>query len=278
MRVLVTGGNGFIGSPVCDTLRAFDHEPVSFDRKAGHDIVDRAGVWNAVEDVDAVIHLAGVLGTHELFDSVRTAIDVNIGGSLNVIQACADQGKPLVNITMPAVFPSIYTATKLSVRQFLKAYAHDAGLRFAEVCAYNAFGPGQAHGHGHPQKIVPTFAVNGWAGTPIPVWGDGLQGVDLIHVDQVADVLVNALELVDGDIYDAGSGQMFTVRWVAELVRRHTGKRSDIEYLPMRRGEVPTQIMAKGAGWSKLRKRPSFNIDDLLDTIDAYRPIEQAAA
>ena len=268
MIVGVTGGAGFIGSAVVAQLERAGHTPIIFDRP--RDVRNMDEVEQFVRLCNGVIHLAGMLGTHELFDKRREAVEVNVLGSLNVMDACVAHGVRFVNISMPPVFPSIYTATKMSVEAFLKAYAHNDGLRYASVRAFNAFGPGQHHGPGHPQKIIPTFAFNGWRGLPIPVWGDGDQGVDLVHVSDVADVMVQAVELADGGTYDAGTGRMFTVLEVARLVQLQTGNRSRIDHLPMRRGEIPTKIVAKGEGWEKLDRRPQFRMADLRTTVDAY--------
>jgi len=144
------------------------------------------------------------------------------------------------------------------------------------VRAFNAFGPGQAHGPGHPQKIIPTFAHNAWRGIPIPVWGDGEQTVDLIHTTDLSRLLVGALAYGDDDVFDGGTGQAFTVNEVIEMVETivvaNGGPYSvKVDHLPMRRGEVPTNIVATGEGWEKLYK-PHFRFDDLRDTVLSYRP------
>mgnify|MGYP000738842515 CR=1 FL=1 len=108
--ILVTGGAGFIGTVVCRELEVRGVEPKVVDLPAG-DVRSTTGMRRAVKGCDGVIHLAGVLGTHELFDRPRLAIDVNIVGTLNVLEACRDHNARYVGITMPQVFPSVYTAT-----------------------------------------------------------------------------------------------------------------------------------------------------------------------
>jgi len=78
-------------------------------------------------------------------------------------------------------------------------HAYDVGV--SHVRAYNAYGPGQAYGPGHPQKILPTFARAAWEGRPIPIWGDGEQTVDLVHSDDVARMLVDALRFNDDAMF-----------------------------------------------------------------------------
>jgi UDP-glucose 4-epimerase len=270
MKVAVTGGAGFIGTAVINALKEAGHDTVSFDRQHGHDVLgDLAGL----DGCDAVIHLAGVLGTHELFESIQTAIDVNITGSTRIMQWCVDSGASYVGILMPDVFPSIYTATKIACQRIAAALRHSRGLRMSHVRAYNAFGPGQAVGPGHPQKIVPTFAVAGWRREPMPIWGDGRQSVDLIYVEDLARMLVDAMAFTDGQVFDGGTRTRYTVSDVAHLVQTITGSDVDPQHLPMRDGEIPSNICAWGEGWDLLAWRPALRIADLRKTVEWYKEL-----
>lgn len=273
MRVAVTGSRGFIGRSVVAEVTKTGDTPIDLSLESGFDVRNPFTL-----DAGACIHLAGVLGTHELFDTVHDAIDVNIHGTINVLDACRSADAAYVGITMPQVFPSIYTATKVCATRMATAYHLTHGLAVSHVRAFNAFGPGQAHGPGHPQKIVPTFAVEAWAGRPIPIWGDGSQSVDLIHTSDLGRMLVDAAGFGSDQTFDGGTGVAFTVTEVAEMVLDITGSRAGIEYLPMRRGEVPTHIVAEGEGWSELGWRPEFRYGDLVDTVIAYHDHEQVAA
>ena len=272
-RVLVTGGEGFIGRPVMDELERRGYEPESYGLAEGG-VEDYRKVRQAVEGCEFVIHLAGVLGTHELGEDLRTiknAVNVNVNGTVNVLHATAEAGARYVGITMPQVFPSVYAATKVAATRLATSYHRDYGLPVSHVRAFNAFGPGQAYGPGHPQKIVPTFIIKALRGEPIPIWGDGEQGVDLIHTADLATMLVDAATFGDDDTFDGGTGEMHTVLDFAKLVIHLTNSESTIEHLPMRRGERPTQIVAYGDGWDKLGWQPRWRVIDLEDTIRWYR-------
>lgn len=270
MKIAVTGGSGFIGLAVMAAGSVAGHEMMSFDRANGQDIL---GQLDQLHDFkpDSIIHLAGVLGTHELFDTPAMAIDVNIHGTLRILESCRVLGAGYVGITMPPVFPSIYTATKLCTDHLATAYHQTYGVPVAKVRAFNAFGPGQKFGPGHPQKIIPTFAVHSWSRKPIPIWGDGEQTVDLIDVAQIARILVEATGVEDNTTIDAGSGVSATVNEVAAFVNGATGSMVGVEHLPMRRGEVPTEIVAQGEGWDRLSFRPSLNDEFLRQTIWTYQ-------
>lgn len=269
MKLAVTGGAGFIGQAVLRAAATAGHEAWTFDHADGNDIL---GDLSGLKGADKVIHLAGMLGTHELFDDAERAIEVNVIGTLRILDWCARNNAGLVNITMPPVFDSVYTATKMCADRLSRAWHLFRGVPYSTVRAFNAYGPGQKHGPGHPQKIVPTFAARAWAGQPIPIWGDGLQTVDLIHVDDLGRMLVDAARFNNGEMFDGGTGTPVTVRSVARLCIEVAGSPSQIEHLAMRDGEIPTYIAAERQGWARLGWAPVHDVARLIDTIHWYKP------
>lgn len=269
MKIAVTGGAGFIGKAVARAAGRDGHELwASVDTESGGNICNSRDMAARLDGAEAVIHLAGVLGTAELFDNIGAAIEVNIRGSVNVMQWCVDNGARYVGILMPDVFPSIYTASKIATKRFADALHHSRGLQVSHVRAFNAYGPGQKYGAGHPQKILPTFAVHAWHRKPLPVWGSGHQTVDMIHVDDLGRMLVDATRWVDNEMFDGGTGTALSVREVAQTVAEATGwSEPEIEWLPMRDGERETAIVATGEGWDKLGWRPMHHREFVLEAI-----------
>ena len=271
MKIAVTGGAGFLGAATVLEALSRGHDTWRFDRADGHNVL---GSLDMLKGAEVVIHLAGMLGTAELFDTPMDAITANVGGSVRILQWCRDNDAGYVGITMPdSSWANVYQATKLCSMRLATAWYHNFGVPVSHVRAFNAYGPGQKHGPGHPQKIIPTFAYHAWRGEPLPIWGSGLQTVDLVHVDDVAKVLVNACEFGLDEIFDAGTGIPITVRKVAEMVNRHCGNEAGVEYLPMRMGEEPdSNIVAKGDGWGLLDWQPRFQFKKFADTLDWYKP------
>lgn len=276
MQIVVTGGRGFIGSHVARYAEYANHQVRFFDRRDGNDIM---GDLAAMEGADAVIHLAGVLGTKELFSTIEDAARVNVVGSARVADWCSRNNAQYVGILVPDVFPSIYCATKYGAKRITDAL-HDNGLlRVAHVTAYNAFGPGQAYGKGHPRKFGPTFSVAAWNNKPIPIWGDGTALVDPVPVQVVARMLVDACDPRNGDnaVFDGGIGTEVTVNEIAQMVLEITSSTAGIEYEPMRVGESPTNVAATGVGWDRLdwdpREYASLWRDFLTETVLSYKGV-----
>ncbi|HEU4864985.1 MAG TPA: NAD(P)-dependent oxidoreductase [Actinomycetota bacterium] len=271
----MTGGAGFIGRRVVDRLEARGDSVLVVDRARGLDVLDEALPWRGL---DAVVHLAGRLGTAELFDAAEEAIDANVRGTARVLEAARREELRYVGITMPAVWTNPYQITKRAARDLASAWHRAFGIPVAHVRAFNVYGAGQRTGPGHPRKIVPTFSVAGWAGEPIEVWGSGEQTVDLVDVDDVARMLVAALDFGDDETFDAGTGVAVSVAEVAEFVREATGGRAPIANLPMRLGEEEgTAIRSEGEGWELLGWRPEFSWSRLLETVASYRDVAAGA-
>lgn len=248
------------------------HEVWRFDRADGDDTL---GSLRSLQDAECVIHLAGMLGTSELFDVAEEAVANNVIATVRLLNWCRDNGARYVGITMPdSNWANVYQATKLCSMRLATAWHRNFGVPVSHVRAFNAYGAGQKHGPGHPQKFLPTFATEAWAGRPLPIWGDGLQTLDPVHVDDVARMLVDATRFGDDQVFDAGTGMGVTIRRIAAFVNRTCHMPEDnVVHHPMRLGEeVRSNIHAKGEGWDLLDWVPPLSWDKMLDAVGSYKP------
>lgn len=275
MRILVTGGEGFIGKYVMSRGRELGYSMESMDI-SNPDMANVAydGLWPWKQKYDVVIHLAGLLGTHELWDEPFDAIETNIMGAINAGQFAFEKDAQLVCIEQPHIWYNVYEATKLAARRILTGMHYDQGLKVEFVRAHNAFGPGQAYGEGHPQKIIPTFSVKAWRGEPIPIWGDGDQSVNLVYAGDVADTLLTAANSPMQSInytWEAGSNELWTVNAVANWVIDHVavkgGPNSAKDHMKMRKGEQPDQSYPSPTKFY----RHTLDLEKLNATIDWYK-------
>ena len=252
MKVLVTGGAGFIGSVVCQRLLQETIEPVVFDRRnrAHHlsvelgDVRDYASVREAVGRCDGVIHLAAILGTQETMDDPWAVVDVNVNGALNVFKACATHKRRCVYITVGNHWmQNPYAISKTTAERFAWMYNKEHGTQIAVVRAMNAYGPGQKAAP--VRKIIPNFVQPALRDEVLQVYGDGSQIMDMLYVYDLADILVRALTVDHGNFetcFSAGTGRRTTVQEIAELVTILVG-RGCIQNVPMRPGEPPGSVV-----------------------------------
>lgn len=273
-RIAVTGGSGFIGSAVVAHAEKQGHEVWAFDRADGWYIEDMAMLEQRLQGAEVVVHLAGMLGTSELFLTPYNAIDANIKGTLNVLNWCRNNGAGYVGITMPdSSWANVYQATKLCAMRLATAWHRNYEVPVSHVRAFNVYGPGQKHGPGHPQKFLPTFATRAWAGEPLPIFGKGYQTIDPVWVGDVARMLVDATRFGDDEIFDAGTGTAVTVRTFAQAVIRMAWSKSELNFLPMRPGEEDMSIIvARGDGWDALGWQPELDWDKVQEAVNWYRP------
>jgi nucleoside-diphosphate-sugar epimerase len=263
MKVGVTGGNGFIGQYVCEELINRGHIPIVFDHRgrcpAGlsevilGDIRDATAMCELAAQCDGIIHLAAVLGTQETIDNPRPAVETNLQGGLNFLEAVAQYDLPGVYICVGNHWMNnSYSITKTAVERFVQMYNAHRKTRVNSVRVVNAYGPRQKaappFASGKVRKITPAVVCRAISGLPVELYGGGRQISDMVWVGDAARALVSALETsASGEVLEhaveVGPATSGTIREVAELIldlcEERGYPRVPIVDLPMRPGETP---------------------------------------
>lgn len=254
-RCLVTGGSGFCGRAIVKRLCELGREVVVFDTNTweegkswigGHQVrvvrgsvLDQEVLREALFGVDEVYHCAGQLGTHELFWMNQKAIDVNVKGTVGVLEACRDTGvRKFMYPTKPYAWCNTYTVTKQCGEEFVRMFGKVHGLDVAILRWLNVYGPEQKV---LPvRKAIPLMCVQALEGYPVEIFGSGGAIVDLVFTEDMAKVTVDYTGLSkDGDTTkrDVGCVAQMTVNEMAEAIVKATGSKSEIRRIPMRMGE-----------------------------------------
>jgi UDP-glucose 4-epimerase len=226
MKVLVTGGAGFIGANLARHLISRSHSVVvvddlstgNLDNISGlavdfveASILDRDATMAAARDVDAVVHLAARPSVPRSIEDPALSNEVNVTGTINVLDAARTSVKlPHVvvassssvygaNPTLPKVETlrpqpvSPYAVSKLAAEGYALSYQQVFGLPALAFRFFNVYGPLQPAGHAYA-AVIPAFIDAALKGEPLPVHGDGTQTRDFTYVGTVAAVITDALE------------------------------------------------------------------------------------
>jgi UDP-glucose 4-epimerase len=287
MRVLVTGGGGFIGSHVVDRLlergmtpRIFDlsaspyHSPLEVETFTGS-ITDVANLDLAMRDCDAVIHLAAVADVgHVLADPVL-AEEVNTRGTLNVLEAAcrAKVGRvvygsttwvysdcPEQEVDEETAIPAprhLYTATKLAGETYCAGYAELYDLESTVLRFGIPYGP-RARAAG----VVAKFTDLSFEGKALTIAGDGSTTRSFIYVEDLADGIVAALKPeAAGRTYNLSGDEVVTILEIAERVQENVDT-CEITHTPPRPGDFPGKTISNERALEELGWKAETSFKD----------------
>lgn len=303
MKILVTGGPGFIGSHIvehyqgiADEIRVLDNLRTGYRHNLDGlkhtfiegSITDRELVKKAVEGVDYIFHMAALVSVPESMEKVAECVDINVNGLLNVLEEAAAAGvKKLVfassaaiygdNPTVPKVetmYPepkSPYAITKLDGEYYLNMFNQLGKLETAAIRFFNVFGPRQDP-KGAYAAAVPIFIEKAVKNEDIGVFGDGEQTRDFIFVKDIVGALTFAAQTpgVTG-VFNAGYGGQITINDLANNLITAQGSNSKVIHHPERPGDVKhsraTAAKLEAAGWA-----PKFTLEQGLgSTLEFFR-------
>ena len=297
MRVLVTGGAGFIGSHVVDRLLADGHEAAivdSLERGSRDNIVGplERGVPLHVLDVrdpsladviarerpELVMHLAAQIDVRvSVADPILDA-DVNIGGSLNLLEAARAAGVRKVVVASsggciygePTALPvketyrgtpeSPYGISKRVLHDYLAFYRRVHGLDWTVLALANVFGPRQdPYGEA---GVVSIFLGAMLSGKEPVIYGDGMQTRDFVYVGDVADAFLRAIERGSGTLFNIGTATETTVRRLWDACARAAGYAGEVRFAPKRLGELERIALDWTRAKRKLGWTPGVSLDE----------------
>jgi UDP-glucose 4-epimerase len=280
MRVLVTGGSGFIGSHVVDKLRARGHDPVIYDLRPSpwHEpgsvdtvlgsITDREALERALHSCDAVAHLAAVADVNDVHASPEDAERVNARGTVAVLEAARRAGvKRIVYASTIWVYsdcepeavdentllppPShLYTSTKLAGELYCKAYQELYGIDYTILRFGIPYGP-----RAREAAVIPAFVNKAFDGEPLTLAGDGLQSRRFVYVEDLADgVALGLNEVATNRVYNLASDENVTIKQIAETVKELIGN-VEIAHTPARPGDFGGKVVSseraeRELGWT----------------------------
>jgi len=295
IRILVTGGCGFIGANLVPMLiehgtavRVLDNftkgspsnlQNIDAEIVEG-DIRDINTVQRVLNGVDTVIHLAAYGSVIESIKDPFENFDINVRGTLVVLQACINSnvqkivfsstGGALIGNAIPPVNEnsvpkpiSPYGASKLCCEAYCNAFANSYELQTVMLRFANVYGPYSAHKLGASTAFIKNIMSN----TPIKIYGDGTATRDYLYVQDLCNGIYMAVEqdLPPATTLHLASGIETSVLYLAHKIIEVSGKKKhDIQHLPFRRGEVTRNFATYEKAKKTLGFSPSVSLDEGL--------------
>jgi len=250
----MTGDTGFIGSNMKDFLLKENVEVIGYSRGKGFDIMNRDQLRRSAKGCDLVYHFAAEAKPGESVLNPIQTIEVNLRGSLDVIEVCRELGVPLIypssceiygdsKVPIREDFPfnptNPYAASKAAIDRFCYTYYKCYGLNVKIVRLFNPYGPRQ-----QLNKIMPTFYFKAVKGEPILVYGDGTDTRDYVYIRDIVRGLWMARNLPAGETINLATGKATTNLEVADIIRELTQSNSKIVFVdyPKVFGGIKNQI------------------------------------
>lgn len=305
MRAVVTGGAGFIGSKLVESLRHDGSDVLVVDNLAAGDrrvpFLERVGARLEPIDItdpslaavigqyrpDVIFHLAAQIDVRVSVADPVVDATINIAGALAVLEAAREVGarfvftssggciygeaeEPPVDESATGRPTSPYGISKKVIADYLHFYALTYGLRSVVLALANVYGPGQDPSG--ESGVVAIFAGRLLSGEPCYIYGDGSATRDYVYVSDVVDAVKTAATLGDGELFNIGTGAETSVASLHGLMMGIIG--SDLEpiYADARPGELQRSALDHGKATKILGWAPKVTLEEGLRlTIDSFR-------
>ena len=306
MRVLITGGAGFIGSYLANQLhergvfvRVLDDlssgdpgrlvDGINFTRG---DVGDIPKLWSLLQGVDVVYHLAARVSVPASVLYPREYNEVNVGGTVSLLEACRDVGcvKRVVLASSATVYgdharqpidesiechPAVpYAVSKVAAEQYLFTIGRLSDFETVALRIFNAYGPGQPLPPAHA-PVIPQIMQQILGRGSVMVFGDGNQTRDFVYVDDVVEALVSASDApnVDRQIINVGSGVETSINQLVETASAITKIRANTLYNIDSSGGIDRLVADVTKARQLLKYRPRTKLDAGLRKLLELDPI-----
>ena len=296
-NILVTGGAGFIGSHIVDRLSLENRVTVLDNLSLGSlsnlekskdritfikgDVLDKALLKDVVAEVEFVFHLAANVGNIRSIKDPYFDMDVNIKGTLNLLEACRSSNiKRLVYSSSAAIFgeakyipideehplnpESPYAVSKLAAEKYCFAFHKVHGIPTTALRYFNVYGPRQDTSE--YANAVSIFLSRIKDGKTLTIFGDGKQTRDFVFIEDVvsANILAAIQPEAVGELFNIATGQEDSIEQLTTIIRQISGRESSVIYADPRRGEVKYSRANIEKARTMLRYSPKTNLKEGL--------------
>jgi len=299
MKILITGGMGFIGLYLVDYLLKKGNEITILDNFSNSnktsikriqnknlkiiegDIRKIEDILNSIKNQEIVIHLAAKISVDESIESPNETFDVNVNGTKNILKACEENNiKKLIVASSAAVYGentsqiklkeisktnpiSPYGESKLLMENEIKKnQLKNSNLECIILRFFNIFGNGQSSEYaGVITKFIEKISKN----ESIEIFGNGLQERDFISIYDVIESIFNAMINGTNGTYNIGSGKTITINDLAKVIISLSKKNIKISHLPSKKGDIKFSGADITLAKNEIKYSPKFNLEKIKE-------------
>ena len=284
MKILITGGAGFIGTNLIKTLKeknpeseihVIDNYSTGYKQNEQPDIyyhpinIEANVAATAMEsiDPDVIFHLAALARIQPSFTNPNPTFNSNMVGTQKVLEYARKKKTPVIyagsSSTHGGVYKNPYTFSKWTGEETLKMYSEVYDVPTIITRFYNVYGDHMIHGDSAYSTVVQIFNEQYAANKPLTVTGDGEQRRDFTHVLDICNALVACIDHpeLQGEFFELGRGKNYSINEVAEMYG------TEYIHIPKRPGEAKTTLADFSKAAEILGYTPTRNLDDYVKNI-----------
>mgnify|MGYP001580532834 FL=1 len=301
MKIIITGGAGFIGKHLVELLIKKENDITIFDNFSNSkeesvmylknlgakivkgDIRKIGEINNAIKDHDIVIHLAAKISVEESIKSPSETFQTNVEGTKNVLIACEkNQIKKIIVASSAAVYGeseadvkltekskinpiSPYGESKVMMENEIKKITENNDMNYVILRFFNIYGKSQSPEYaGVITKFIKKIEMN----QSLEIFGDGMQTRDFISVKDVVNSIYHSIENGKNQIYNIGSGKPITIKQLAKLMITLSKKELKINYNDIKKGDIRFSEADVSLAKKELHYLPKYSLESIKNLLN----------
>ena len=301
MKILVTGGAGFIGKHLVRSLLEKDYIVTIFDNFSNStkdsisslvemgakiiegDITKPHEILNAIKDHEIVIHLAAKISVSESISNPLDTFQVNVEGTKNILTACKKNNvKKLIVASSAAVYgegtPNVklieeselnpispYGQSKVKMVLVIKEFESKHNINCIMLRFFNIFGIGQSPEYA---GVITKFIEKITQDKPLEIFGDGMQTRDFVAIEDVISSIHNSIKFGKSGTYNIASGKSCTIKNLVERIILFSGKELEVRHIAPQRGDVRNSQANIDNAEKDLKYFPKFRLDRIKKLLE----------
>ena len=299
MKILILGGQGFIGQNLCRKLISEGHTVFVLEKRINPDriipnvnyiegdFLDKNTYSEYLNGIDVVYHMISTTNANNSNNEMVRDVQDNIVGTINLLDACVENNVKKVIFTssggtvygVPQEVPikedhpknpiCSYGITKLTIEKYLSLYHHIYGLDYTVLRLSNPYGP---YHQSLTQGLINVILYKTIKDEPIEIWGDGKVERDYIYIDDTIEALSIAKDVqTEEKVFNIGSGQSYSICDIINEVEKIAGKSIKQEYKPSRNQDVPVNVLDISLAKEKLGWMPKVSLEEGITSTYNYQ-------